>query len=134
MRFKGIINPRLCQLLGSLGHRDMIAVADAGLPIPDERLRYDVSVVPNLPRFFDVLKPILEEIVVEKVIIPEEMKTVSPHVYKEIKSIEKLKDLSFEEVPLERFKELTKSCKGIVRTGEFTPFALIILVCGVPFK
>ena len=133
MRFKGIINPNLCKLLASLGHRDMIAVADAGLPIPDEALRCDVSVVPNLPRFFDVLTPILEEIVVEKAIIPEEMKKVSPHVYEKIKSLEKLKNVPFEEVPLEKFKELTRKCKGIVRTGEFTPFALIILVCGVPF-
>lgn len=33
-----------------------------------------------------------------------------------------------------KFKEMTKDVKYIIRTGEFTPFANVILTAGVAFK
>jgi D-ribose pyranase len=36
-------------------------------------------------------------------------------------------------MPHEAFKEKTHEAKGIIRTGEFTPYANVIFVSGVVF-
>ena len=61
----------------------------------------------------------------------EEMLEVSPNVYEAIKGL--LGDVPIETVPHAAFKERTRSARAIIRTGEFTPYANIILVAGVVF-
>jgi D-ribose pyranase len=36
-------------------------------------------------------------------------------------------------VPHEHFKELTRGAAAVVRTGEATPYANVLLIAGVPF-
>jgi D-ribose pyranase len=45
-----------------------------------------------------------------------------------------LGDADSEYVSHEKFKELTKKAKAVIRTGETTPYANIILHAGVIFK
>lgn len=131
MRKGGILNPELSELLSSLGHTDLLVICDAGFPIPKDVKRIDLTLVKNIPRFLDVLKAISEEIVIEKVILAEETEKVSPELFKKIKEI--LGDIPIEFVPHTKFKEISKNAKGIVRSAEFTPYANIILVCGVAY-
>jgi D-ribose pyranase len=46
---------------------------------------------------------------------------------------ELLEEVDLRKVSHEEFKEMTKKAKAVVRTGEFTPYANIILVAGVDF-
>jgi D-ribose pyranase len=46
---------------------------------------------------------------------------------------EENKKIDVEYVPHEEFKEKTRSSKAVIRTGEYKPFANIILVSGVTF-
>ncbi|MDW8269060.1 MAG: RbsD/FucU domain-containing protein, partial [Anaerolineae bacterium] len=39
----------------------------------------------------------------------------------------------FRVVPHEQFKALTSQARAVVRTGEFTPYANVILIAGVVF-
>ena len=139
MQKRGILNPLLPWVLSCLGHKDIILIVDAGFPIPEEVERVDLAVAPNIPRFIDVLNVILKEIVVEKAIIAEETKRVSPHVYESIvELLEKYQSLDIEKqlvmVPHEEFKQkYVSNARFVVRTGEFTPYANIALVSGVPF-
>lgn len=41
----------------------------------------------DLPRFVDVVKVVLEELEIEKVIIADETKSVSPEIYSQLKDI-----------------------------------------------
>jgi D-ribose pyranase len=68
---------------------------------------------------------------VEKVIIAEEMKQISSGILTEIQGL--IGEISVEFVPHQQFKDLSKSSRAIIRTGEFTPYANIILVSGVVF-
>ena len=135
----GLINPILLYEIAQLGHKDVFVIADAGLPIPVEVDRIDLALVPGIPKFLDVLEAILKEIVVEKAIIAEETKRVSPHVYESIvELLEKYQSLDIEKqlvmVPHEEFKQkYVSNARFVVRTGEFTPYANIALVSGVPF-
>jgi D-ribose pyranase len=129
---KGILNPQMATLLAETGHKDYVVVSDAGLPMPLNVERIDLAWKPGEPKYLDVLKEVLENIVVEKVILAEELKTVSPKMHEEILKLLP-KDMEFEYVPHVEFKEKTKSARGIIRTGEFTPYPSIILVAGCAY-
>ncbi len=131
MKKTGIINAPISAVIAALGHMDMLSIADAGLPIPQEVQRIDLALTQGIPGFLDTLRVVLSEMKVEKVIIAEEMKEISPDMLNEIQGL--IGDIPVDFVPHPDFKELTKSSRAIIRTGEYTPYANIILVSGVVF-
>ena len=131
MKKDGILNESLLRVMGSLGHTDRIVVCDAGLPIDKNVERIDLSVTKGVVKFMDVLAPLLNELVVEKIILAEEIVTKSPAMYQEIAAL--TKGIPIELVSHEEFKKLTKATKAIIRTGECTPYTNIILQSGVNF-
>jgi D-ribose pyranase len=132
MRKSGILNQRILNATGSLGHTDSIVVCDAGLPIPLSVERIDLSVVRGVPRFLEVLEALMSEIVVEKITLAEEIVTASPELYASIRKL--AGSIAIEQVSHVEFKRLTHAAKAIVRTGEFTPYATVILQPGVYYS
>ena len=132
MRKTGILNQGILNATGSLGHTDHIVVCDAGLPIPLGVERIDLSIVRNQPRFLDVLKPLLAEIVVEKIILATEIEKASPDLAAQIRDL--AGPIPIEFISHEQFKRLTHDAKAVVRTGEHTPYANAILQSGVDFR
>lgn len=128
----GILNAQLAHVLADLGHKDTLVVSDAGLPIPDGVEKVDLAWKPNEPKYLDVLKEILSSIVVEKAILAKELKTVSPEMHQKILEVLP-KDIPIEYVDHVDLKEKTKSSRAIVRTGEFTPYPSVILVCACAY-
>ena len=131
MKKKGILNKHISEVVASLGHKDTLVIADAGLPIPAETQRIDLALTEGIPPFLETLRVVLEEMQVEEAIVAEEMKSVSPQVFEEVNRI--LGDVPIKAVPHEMFKEHTRSAKAVIRTGEFTPYANVILTSGVVF-
>jgi D-ribose pyranase len=131
MKKTGILNKDISEIVASLGHQDTLVIADAGLPIPAETRRIDLALKASLPPFLDTLEVILQEMQVEEAIVAEEMKEVSLRVYNEVARL--LEDVPITTVPHEAFKERTRTARAIIRTGEFTPYANVILVSGVVF-
>jgi len=87
MKKSGILNIEISRIIASMGHGDCIAISDAGLPVPHSVPLVDVSIAKNIPKFIDVLKSVLLELKVEKVIIAEELEINSPKVYESIKRL-----------------------------------------------
>lgn len=131
MKKIGTLNQPLSAVLAGLGHLDQLVIADAGLPVPEGTERIDLALKAGVPSFWDALEVILEEIQVESAVIAEEMVSTSPQVYGKL--LEILPDIPIERVPHTSFKNLTASARAVVRTGEFTPYANIILKAGVVF-
>ena len=131
MKKTGIINQPISSVIAGLGHTDTLVVADAGLPIPAETLRIDLALTENIPTFLDTLRVVLTEMEVERAIVAEEMLDVSPQLYEAIK--EMLGDVPIETVTHLILKEQTRSARAAIRTGEFTPYANVILAAGVVF-
>lgn len=131
MKKTDIINAPISAVIAKLGHMDTLTIADAGLPIPEEVQRIDLALTKGIPGFVDTLRVVLSEMQLEKVIIAEEMKRVSPGILTEIQDL--IDGISVEFVPHQHFKDLTIQSRAIIRTGEFTPYANIILVSGVVF-
>ncbi len=132
MRKNGILNESILRLIGSLGHTDRFVVCDAGLPIDKNVERIDLAVTKGVVRFMEVLKPLMEEIVVEKIILAEEIVKRSPDMYRQIREL--AGSIPIEMVSHEEFKKLSKETKAVIRTGEITPYANVILQSGVNFS
>jgi D-ribose pyranase len=124
----GIINASLAGELARLGHTDCVVVCDAGFPIPPGPKVVDLAFRFGVPSFETVLSGILEEIVVEGATAAEEIRD-SPEVERILQSL--LTDPGL--VSHNELKRMSASVKLIVRTGEATPYANVILRCGVAF-
>ncbi len=128
MKKNDIINPALSEVIASLGHTDMLVLADAGLPIPSNVRRIDLALTKGIPPFLETLRVILTEMYVEKAIVAEEMLRKSPALCEQLKGM--LGTTPIEMIPHIDFKQQTHSARAIVRTGEFTPYANVILISG----
>lgn len=131
MKKTGLLNSQISEVISKMGHTDEIAIGDCGLPIPKEAERIDLALTKNIPAFIDTLKAVLLELEIQEVKIAEETKMQSPELYKEIIDLlgnVKISFMSHDDLKLE-----LKKCKAVIRTGEQTPYANIILQSGVVF-
>lgn len=131
MRKTELLNSDIAEVISKMGHTDMIAIGDCGLPIPDETRRIDLAIIKNLPTLMDTMRAILLELQIEEVILATETKDINPKIFKEIKN--EIKDTKITFISHEELKVKLKECKAVVRTGEQTPYANIILKSGVVF-
>jgi D-ribose pyranase len=131
MKKIGTLNQPLSAVIAGLGHMDQLVVADAGLPIPVGPERIDLALKEGLPGFAETLQVILEEVQVERAVVAEEMVSTSPLLYQQLAEL--LGDVPVENIPHTEFKNRTGEARAVVRTGEFTPYANVILIAGVVF-
>ncbi len=133
MRRMSTLNPQLSRVISETGHVDTLVVTDAGLPLPQGVERIDLAFRPGQPAFLDVLDTVLESLSVEGAIAAEEVVEASPEMWEAMRSRLAERNVTIELVPHVRFKELTQNARACVRSGEFTPYANIILVAGVVY-
>lgn len=126
-----LLNSEISAVIATMGHTDSICIADCGLPIPSSVKRIDISVVKGLPSFIATLDAILAELEVEEAILASELVSKAPDFYNALK--EKLGNIPIHLISHEDFKAMTAQVKACVRTGEYTPYANIILKSGVTF-
>ncbi|MFW5790339.1 MAG: D-ribose pyranase [Bacillota bacterium] len=127
-----LLNSYLSSLIADLGHKDKIVIADAGLPVPAGVEKIDLAVSCGLPGFLATLQAVLSEYQIEAGIMAEEVKSENPMVLDETLAILP-EAIEPEYVSHEDFKRLTEDCRAVIRTGECSPYANIILVSGVTF-
>ena len=128
MKDRGILHSRLARVVASMGHGDALCVADAGLPVPTGVLRIDLAFAPGQPPFLDVLDAVLSELRVERYTMAKES---SPAIVDALRV--RLRQAKESSVTHEELKQLSADAKAVVRTGEFRPFANVILYSGVDF-
>ena len=131
MRKTNLLNSHISSVISVMGHTDTLAIGDCGLPIPKETRRIDLALMKGIPTFIDTLKVTLDELQIEQVQLAQETITQSPDLYEEIRQI--IGDVAIEIISHEQLKERLVQCKAVIRTGEQTPFANIILKSGVAF-
>lgn len=135
MKVNGIINSDISRVLSYMGHTDRICIGDCGLPIPNETERIDLAFKLGKPAFMDVLKEVVSDMKIEKIILAEEIKIKNPKILSEIEDYFSKLGIKpeIEYVSHVELKLLTKECKAVIRTGETTPYANIILQSGCIF-
>ena len=131
MKKTTLLHSDLSYVIAPLGHLDTLVIADAGLPIPAETVRIDLALTQGVPGAIQTLKVVLDEMKVEKVIFAEEAKDRNPEFLAEVQGL--LPGVPVEFVAHSEFKSRTADAHAVVRTGEFSPYANVILVSGVVF-
>ncbi|MBC2854605.1 MAG: D-ribose pyranase [Cetobacterium somerae] len=130
-----LLNSELSYEIAKIGHTSHITLCDAGLPFPKGVKRIDLAIEAGYPSFIKTLDAILSEMMVEEIVLASEIKTINPKVYNEILETFQKNGMNpkIVEVSHTEFKEITRESEAIVRTGECTPYANIILKSGVVF-
>ncbi|MHB1065251.1 MAG: D-ribose pyranase [Georgenia sp.] len=129
MKRRGILNDALSYELARLGHTDLVVVADAGLPRPAGVRVVDLALTFGVPAFAQVVDALAEEIVVEHATLAAETTEQNP-------AAQELIVARFGEpdrISHEALKTLSGRAKLFIRTGAATPYANVVLRCGVPF-
>jgi D-ribose pyranase len=128
MRPDGLWHPELLCHLATMGHGEEIVIADPGLPIADTP-RVNLVWRAGEPPFLPVLQSILRELVVEAAFLAEE--TTDAALLAGLRA--SLADIPTERITHDTLKQRALAARVVVRTGETTPYANVILRCGVPF-
>ncbi|MBW6054868.1 D-ribose pyranase [Escherichia coli] len=127
-------------MISRLGHTDTLVVCDAGLPIPQKynAYRYGIN-----PRVYLLLcrcwASSLNEMQVEAAIIAEEIKQHNPQLHETLLThLEQLQKHRGNTIEIrytthEQFKQQTAESQAVIRSGECSPYANIILCAGVTF-
>ena len=133
MKRAGILNSEISRVLSYMGHTDCICIGDCGLPIPDEVERIDLALAFGEPTFMRTLEIVAGDMKVEKIVLAEEIKTQNPAVLQQVEALFAEQAVEVEFVSHTELKDRTYDCKAVIRTGEVTPYANIILQSGCIF-
>ena len=131
MKKTPLLHGELSHLVATMGHGDALVIADAGLPVPPGTRCIDLAVARGVPSFEQVLDAVLAELQVERAVHATELQARCPALASALHS--RLERIPLSQVDHAAFKELTRHARAIVRTGEFSPYANVILYAGVVF-
>jgi D-ribose pyranase len=128
----GHLNRDISRVLATLGHTDSIVIADCGMPVPDGVECIDVSLALGDPGFLHVLDTVLADMKVERAVFADETAENNTAVASRASNMAR-EEVVVEFVPHAKLKELTRHARALIRTGEATPYANVILYSGVNF-
>ncbi|WP_407343699.1 D-ribose pyranase [Pengzhenrongella phosphoraccumulans] len=129
MKKRGILNEALAGALARLGHTDRIVVGDCGLPRPTGVRVVDLALTFGVPSFAAVIDALAAEIEVEKIVVARQTREENPAALALLVGhFGEPEWISHDELKAE-----SRQAQLFVRTGEATPYANVILQCGVPF-
>ncbi|WP_413736558.1 D-ribose pyranase [Sodalis sp. RH21] len=134
-----LLNADVSALISRLGHTDEVAIADAGLPVPAATLRIDLALTHGVPAFMQVVEVVTSEMQVEKAILAQEIKTHNPQLHQELLALlsqleqRQGNTITTEYISHQAFKTRTGQSRAVIRSGECSPFANVILCSGVTF-
>jgi D-ribose pyranase len=129
MKETGALNRGVEWALSRQGHGDLLMVTDAGFAIPAGIEVIDLSLDENKPMVVEVLAMLKKHFSVEKMIMSRETSEVSPTLFSEISNAFG-EGIPVEIVEHSNLKEISKTVKAVIRTGDFTAFGNVILVSG----
>jgi D-ribose pyranase len=122
----GILNPHLNSLLARVRHTNTLVIADRGFPFWPEIETVDVSVVDDLPTVLQVLQAVCANFAVGAAWMAEEFRGANDaKIQADFASV--LEGVKLEYEPHVNFKKRVPNAIGLIRTGDTTQYANIIL-------
>lgn len=132
MRRRGLLHAELNRVIAAMGHTDTLVIGDVGLPVPPGVPCIDLAVLPGTPSFAAVFDAVYAELAVESATVARE---IHGHNEALVALSARLRGdgVGVEEVSHDDFKHLCARAVAVVRTGETSPYANVILHAGVTF-
>lgn len=129
MKEIGALNRDISRLLSEQGHSDLLMVCDAGFATPKEIEVIDISLSENQPTVVQTLDELKKFFSVEKMVLANQTQQNNPSLFKAITE-NIFENVECEVIDHSELKKLAKEVKGIIRTGDFTSYANVILISG----
>jgi D-ribose pyranase len=122
----GILNPALLSLLARVRHTNTLVIADRGFPYWPQIETVDLSLVDDIPKVLDVLRAIQANFVVGRAYMAQEFETNNTErVRARFAEAFGSAPVIFE--PHVEFKRRVPSAIGLIRTGDTTQYANMII-------
>ena len=131
MKKTTLLNSHLSQVIASMGHTDMLVISDAGFPVPPGVHRIDLAVTAGLPSFLEVVRAVAAELEVERLTIATELQARATSLPADLQAC--FPHASMDAISHAEFKALSAHARAVVRTGDCTPYANVILIGGVTY-
>jgi len=129
MKETGILNSQIAGVISMMGHTDELIVCDAGFAIPLGVRTVDISLAKDKPTVLEVLEELIKHFSVEKLIMANQTREVSPTRFNNIVALFG-EDMPVDTIDHSQFKQRSRSVKAIIRTGDFTAYSNVLLVSG----
>ncbi len=131
MQKSGILNPALLSLLARVRHTNLLVVADRGFPSWLGLETVDISLVDGIPTVLQVVNALRPGYDFTQAYMAQEfLAENSPEVQAQFKAALAGIPLAYE--PHVDFKKRVPQAVGLIRTGDVTQYANLILVSGRP--
>jgi D-ribose pyranase len=125
----GILNPQILSLLARVRHTNTLVIADRGFPSWPGLETVDISLVDGIPTVLQVLQAVLPNFDCQEIRMAQEFlaeNTVETQAA--FKQAAGRIPISFE--PHVDFKRRVPQATGLIRTGDITQYANLILLSG----
>ena len=126
MLISGILNPAINSLLSRVRHTNTLVIADRGFPYWPQIETIDISLIDDFPRVMDVLAAIKNNFSIGRVFAAQEFLTANtPQASIALEDALLGIPITFE--PHVEFKKRVPGAIGLIRTGDTTQYANLIL-------
>ena len=125
----GILNPAINSLLCRIRHTNTLVISDRGFPFWPQIETVDISLIDDIPRVLDVLQALTRNFVIAQAFMAEEFLSVNRPATKDAFT-EALNGTPILYEPHVIFKRRVPEAIGLIRTGDTTQYANIILESG----
>jgi len=130
LKKSGVLHSELSKIIAGMGHGQTLVIADYGLPVPVGTPCIDLAICRGVPSFLDVLDAVMEELAVASATVATELEALNPALLTRLTSSV---GVPIARLPHAAFKQATVGATAVIRTGEHTPYANVILHAGVVF-
>ena len=129
MIIKGILNPQILSLIARVRHTNTLVISDRGFPFWPLIETVDISLVDDVPTVLQVFQAIRSNFEINEIFMAEEfIKTNAPSVRKAFADATTHIPLHYE--PHVDLKKRVPGAIGLIRTGDTTQYANMVLVSG----
>ena len=125
----GILNPAINSLLSRIRHTNTLVISDRGFPFWPHIETVDISLIDDIPRVLDVLQALTRNFVIAQAFMAEEFLSVNQPATKDAFT-EALNGTPILYEPHVVFKRRVPQAIGLIRTGDTTQYANLILESG----
>jgi D-ribose pyranase len=129
MLYRGILNPQLLSLLARVRHTNSLVLADRGFPFWPQVETVDISLVDDIPTILQVLAAIRPAFHIAQAFMAREFQKRNPAPV-QARFAKALDGIPLTCKPHADFKKHVPAATGLIRTGDTTPYANLILVSG----
>ncbi len=123
----GILNPHVLSLLARVRHTNSLVIADRGFPFWPQIETVDLSLVDDVPTVLQVLAAIRPNFRVGEAFMAQEFDAQNDARTQEAFA-DALHGIAVVKEPHAAFKGRVPHAIGLIRTGDTTPYANMILV------